>query len=240
MARRLVCFRTMEAPALRFLSRGQQLTRLQSRVAQHMYAEVDSEQKEFVARPPITANTDVPAFVQDVLARVARGQERMTDIQLMFQMFYCRHVDNFQIFLEELARDISSAHEALLDAVKVKNAEKYTPEERRVHRLRRLSFLSLRELTELFASSIQFKLFVDDAAFRTVEVLYDLRNLITHNYGIADQFFVDRNPSFGLREGQPFTFTLEFIQQSFNSLIQLSGDIQRRAQERFNLWRTAA
>lgn len=230
----------MEFPAIRFLSRGQQLARIQGRVVQHMMTDLDAEQAEFSARPPVSVDTDMPAFVSDIQARVARGQERVSDIQLMFQMFFCRHVDNFQIFIEELARDISTVQPAVIDHVKIKNPEKLPLDQRRAKRLRRLSFLSIRELSDLFESAIQFELFSSAQVSGAIEQLYDLRNLITHNYGFGDLLFVSRNPTFGPREGEQFEFATEFIGESFQTLIQLSGDIQTRAQTRFKLWHTAA
>jgi hypothetical protein len=204
-----------------------------------MFLEIETEQAEFIARPPITANIDGPAFIDDVLARVARGQQRMSDVQLMFQMFYCRHVDNFQIFLEELSRDIALAHPKLPEGIKVKKAERLGPEELRLTRMRRLSFLSPCELAALFVSTVEFEVFPAEQELRNVERLYDLRNLVTHNYGVADHLFVSRNPASGLNEGQQFTFTVEFIREAFHALLQISADIQKRAQARFNLWRTA-
>lgn len=107
-------------------------------------------------------------------------------------------------------------------------------------RLDRISRLSLREFGELLVSTIAFPLFASSLDAATVERLFDIRNLITHNYGIAETMFLSRHPDFGLAEGEQLRFEPHDIQSSFQRLIEASGDIQKRAQARFKLWQSGA
>jgi len=224
-----------QLPAIPFLERGQQLMRLQARVAQQMLADIESEQARFDQHLPITQLTDVKAFQRDVIANVTSGRERLADQQLMFQLFFCRHVDNFQIFLEELVRDIASVESTILEHVKLRKADTYTPEERRERRLQQISRMNLREFRELLVQSIDFAIFTSADTAGVVGRFFDIRNLITHNNGIIDFMFAQRYP--GHRQvGEVFELDRPFIERAFTALIDASTDVQMRAQQRFRLW----
>ncbi|HYI10942.1 MAG TPA: hypothetical protein VEK57_17935 [Thermoanaerobaculia bacterium] len=230
----------MNFPAFRFFDRGQQLMRLQGYVTAQLRIETENEHVKFQSHPLITNKQEVPAYVEMVKAYLDKGCDREADIQLMFQMFFCRHADNFQIFLEEMVRDIAETQPELLEGVKIKGADKLDPAQRRAKRLDRVSRLSLRELGELLSSTIGFNLFTSTADAAIVERLFDIRNLITHNYGIADTMFLSRHPDFGLAEGEQLQFEPEDIGSAFQRLNEASGDIQKRAQARFGLWSSGA
>ncbi len=228
----------MELPVLRFLERGKQLMRVQERIVKQMIGVVETEESAF-RRPP-TDPAEVAAFIERVHAGLANSSDRFADIQLMFQLFYCRHVDNFQMFLEEVVRDIASVEPKVLDGVKVKKSEKYTVDELRELRLDRIGFLGLGELCDLLGATLAFNLFASGQEAEGLILIFNIRNLVIHKNGIADDFFVRRNPTAMLSIGDQFQFTPGFIQQSFETLNQASGNILNRAQERFNLWRGAA
>ena len=227
-------------PAIRFLHRGQQLMRLQGRIAQQMLADIETEQKRFERFRPISETLDVSAFQQEVITNVGKGRERLEDVQLMFQLFYCRQVDNFQIFLEELVRDMTVAEPSILEHVKIKRAEKYTPDERREHRLRQVSRMSLREFRDLLNTSIAFPLVTSTEGAAQLDRLFHVRNLIIHNYGVVDFVFAQQHPEFKLTVGESLEIDRDFIEQSFKHLIGASSDIQLRAQQKFGLWHTGA
>src|SRR5437764_8347336 len=85
-------------PALRFLYRGEQLQRLQQHVITNMTAEIERERSEFLALE-VTDSASAMKVAAKAMATVAGGTERVSDVQLMLQLFFCRHVDNFQTFL---------------------------------------------------------------------------------------------------------------------------------------------
>ena len=214
--------------------------RLQSYVTAQLRIVIDDEHAKFQSYPMISSKDDVPGFVEMVKTYLQKGSDRQADIQLMFQMFFCRHADNFQIFLEEMVRDIAETHPELLEGVKIKSADKLDATQRRSKRLDRISRLSLRELGDLLSSTITFTLFRSPADAAIVERLFDIRNLITHNYEFAHAMFFSGHPDFGLAEGEQLQFGPEDIQAAFQRLIEASGDIQKRAQTRFKLWRSGA
>jgi hypothetical protein len=105
--------RLPDTPALRFVNRGDQLTRLQQYVTANMVAEIERERASFNA----LAVTDSPTALKAAamaMETVAKGNERVSDVVLMLQLFFCRHADNFQIFLEDTLRAIYTSQPGLL------------------------------------------------------------------------------------------------------------------------------
>lgn len=185
----------------------------------------------------ISADTNMKQFVRDTMTRMKKSQARFEDIDLMFQLFFCRYVDNFQIFVEELVGDAVRRDPRLVDGVKLRKADENLTADRQLdRRINKLSFMSLSELVDTLASLMNFQLFATPEFAARVTYLYDVRNLITHNYGIVDRRFLERHPNCGIDLGTTFTLSLEFIQSAFDDLIKASGDIQNRACKRFGLF----
>jgi hypothetical protein len=86
------------SPAVRMLERGAHVMRLQNRVTSQMLRDTQSEHAE-VRATEISAATDMKAFVRKTMDRLKKSKARFADIDLMFQIFFCRHYDNFEIFL---------------------------------------------------------------------------------------------------------------------------------------------
>src|SRR6478609_6236466 len=100
-------------PALRFLYRGEQLQRLQQYVIASMLTHVERERDEFHALE-LTDSASAMKIAAKAMSTVASANERISDVQLMLQLFFCRHVDNFQTFLEETLRAIYTTQPSLL------------------------------------------------------------------------------------------------------------------------------
>src|SRR5258708_38511336 len=88
------------SPAMRLLERSEQVMRVQGRVLKQMFADTEHEQRE-VKGIVISSDTNPKGFVRDTMARIAKSKARFADIDLMLHIFFCRHYDNFEIFLEE-------------------------------------------------------------------------------------------------------------------------------------------
>ncbi|MGH7929182.1 MAG: hypothetical protein ACREQV_15450 [Candidatus Binatia bacterium] len=132
------------SPAMRFLNRGNELARLQRRVITQMMSDTQAEH-EAVKGTTVSAGTDVKQFARDTMARLEKSKERVAEIELMFQIFFCRHIDNFHIFIEELIRDAARRDPALLKNIKLRKADAALPADDQLeNRIEKLSRLSLR------------------------------------------------------------------------------------------------
>lgn len=224
------------SPAIRFLDRGQHLMRLQGRVLKPIMKATEAEHED-VKATVISPNTDMKEFVRATMARMKNSQERWEDIDLMFQLFFCRYVDNFQIFLEELIGDAVRHNPELVEGIKLRKADDSLPADKKLERrIRKLAFMSLTELTDILREQMNFRLFPTPVDASRVAYLYDIRNLITHNYGVVDEHFLERHPDIGVTAGNTFPLSPEFIHKAFDSLTDASGYIQSLAQTRFGLF----
>jgi hypothetical protein len=210
--------------------------RLQGRVITPIFAETTSEY-ETIKDIVISADTDVKQFVRDTMSRMTKSKERWEDIDLMFQLFFSRYIDNFQIFVEELVRDAVRLNPSLVDGLKLSKTDEDLPDSEKLERrLEMLAFMGFKKFTATLTKLMGFEVFSDPALAERVAYLYDVRNLITHNYGVVHRHFLKRYPSSSVNLGETFPLRPEFIKQAFEDLSAASADIQRRAQERFGLF----
>ena len=223
------------SPAIRFIDRGDHLMRLQGRVVKPMLAEMTSEHEK-IKNTAISAQTNAKQFVRETMDRMKKSRERWEDVDLMFHLFFCRFVDNFQIFLEELIADVARHNPQLVEGIRLRKAdETLAPDQKLEKRLRKLSFMSLSELEETLADLMDFALFETPDSAARVAHLYDVRNLVIHNYGVVDRHFLTRYPDCTVAPGTTLRLSDDFIHQSFDELIKASGSIQMRTTEKFGL-----
>jgi hypothetical protein len=230
-----------QSPAMRFLTRSQQLTRLQSHILSKMQGDVETERKTLPAE--IQTTKDVDLLVAALRPALERSGERWADIPLMLQLFHARHVDNFQSFLEELLRLILRTQPNRLkrdDAVPTADVLSHSTMEgvlqtsidQKVHGW---GYKSIRDLAKAVVEFTGFKLFPNERDALLVERLYDDRNLFTHNYGIVNQRYLRKHPDCKTLEGQPLAFDLPEIKAAWEYLIKASADIETRATATFRL-----
>jgi hypothetical protein len=225
-----------DSPAMRCLDRGTQLMRLQARIIEPMMADMSAEQEE-IKGTVISADTNMKQFVRDTMARLTKSHARWEDIDLMFQLFFCRYIDNFQIFIDEVIGDAVRRDPRLVEGVKLRKAYENLPaDEQLERRVRKMSFMGLAELVEVLGTLMDFQLFATPELAVRVTYLYDVRNLITHNYGLVDGHFLQKHPSCGVDLGATFPLRPEFVKSAFEDLIKASADIQGRACKRFGLF----
>jgi len=221
------------SPAMRLLERMDQLMRLQKRVIDGMMRDTESEHQE-VRDVVISRDTDPKKFVRETMARLEKGQARFADIELMFQTFFCRHYDNFEIFLEELIGDVARRDPILVQGIKIPKAfDALPPDEKLEKRLDKIARLPLGALNATIAEEIGFRLFDDDKVRDQMTYLSDVRNLLTHRYGIADSHFLDRHPTPGLSVGAKLGITMEFIRDALAQMTSTAASIQARAEQHF-------
>ena len=232
-----------DTPALRFLKRGKQLGSLAQRALAQVRAEVETDESTWDGQAPKSPE-DVRSFVEVVTEGLGRSRERLSDVELMVQLFYARHVDNFQIFLEELLEAILVTQPGLLkrgDPVPLEEVFRYADMDsfRRAmtdRRIRALAYKSIEDLVQIVKTEMAFDLFPQASTKETVVQLFDRRNLLTHNYGIVNRWFLTRYPHSGLEVGQPFPYDPASIQPEIQTLASASTDIERRAKHKFKLF----
>jgi len=70
---------------------------------------------------------NISPFKKELMLRINASSQRFHDIQTTFQIFFCRHVDDFQTFLEHILRDIAQFEPSILDSVPIKKSARELP-----------------------------------------------------------------------------------------------------------------
>jgi hypothetical protein len=231
-----------DTPAVRFFDRGQHLMRLQDRVLRDILAEIEKEHAEFQAHQ-VTDGPSAMKAAAMAMSVVASGSDRLSDVQLMLQLFFCRHVDNFQIFLESILQAIYVAQPGLLkrsDPVPLTQVLRYSTMPEFVtalidERVFKLGYKGFGELSEIVKKDFCFELVTDKRAAESVDLAFDVRNLVTHNYGVVNKIFLSKHPDVGLTLGQIYPVSPQRIADDVKLLIQTTADIEKRATAKFKL-----
>jgi hypothetical protein len=215
------------------LDRGRNVLRLGERLLGQMMKDTQVEQAE-VQATKIAAGMEIKKFVRDTMARIEKSNARFSDIDLMLQIFFCRHYDNFEIFLEELLGDIVRSEPALLDGVKLRKADDGLPAaEKLERRIEKVARLPLSQLAETARDEMSFEIFTDQKVEQRLIYLSDVRNLLTHRHGIVDRHFAERHRESGLDVGKSLVVGMEFTRDAVGDMTRAAVDIQARAESRF-------
>ena len=174
------------------------------------------------------------------LSRIAEGADALLCFRTLrqrhfwetSQLFVARLVDTFQTFLEEFLREVFVAQPGLL-----KRADPVSMEEVLSHktlqsftetaierRILKLAYKSFRDLRNEIQKDLTFQLVVNGRDAARLERLFDVRNLITHNYGIINKFFLSRHPGGNLVLGEPYPMALEEMGHWYELLFSTSLD----------------
>lgn len=183
-----------------------------------------------------------------MLAGIGSSNDRWADVDLTLQLFYCRHVDNFQIFLEELLRAILGRQPGLLkrgEPVPMSEILSHTTIEsfiaasidRHIHRL---AYKSIHDFSDTVKQQTGFEFFPSARLASDVDRIFALRNLITHNYGIVNQLFLSKYPDPKLVLGEPYPYTPEQIKAAWDTLMAAATDIESRARRKFKVFAVGA
>jgi hypothetical protein len=103
-------------------------------------------------------------------------------------------------------------------------------------RIRSLAYKSIEDLLQILKKEFNFDLFPQSAARASIVQMFDRRNLITHNYGLVNRWFLSKYPESSLQIGQEFPYTPEGIVSDLRILAQASVDIEKRAKQKFRLF----
>lgn len=207
-----------------------------------MVAEGERERGEFSALT-VTDSPSAMTAAGTAMSVVASGIERVSDIRLMLQLFFCRHVDNFQIFLEEMLRAIYLKQPGLLKRSEPIAVEKVLVHETmdafvddlRENRILKIAYKSVSVLASIVKEDMKFELFPDRRTAQDVALAFDVRNLVTHNYGIMNKIFLSKHADSDLALNEPYPVLPERIADAVRVLIAAARDIETRANRKFKL-----
>jgi hypothetical protein len=217
------------------LDRGSQVMRLGDRVIKQMLKDTQAEQTEVLATK-VSAGTDMKRFVRETMSRLEKSNARFQDIDLMLQIFFCRHYDNFEIFLEELIGDIVRLKPYLLDNIKLRKADDtLAPSEKLERRLEKVARLPLLQLAATAREEMSFDLFIDHTVEKRMAYFSDVRNLLTHRHGIVDRHFSEKHCKAGPEVGSTFAVSMEFTRDAVGDMTKAAADTQARAVAYFGL-----
>jgi hypothetical protein len=98
-----------------------------------------------------------------------------------------------------------------------------------------LTHQNLDALAVYFRKNLDLVLFTEDAATANASLCVDIRNIITHNRGIVNRFFVQRNPQFADSLGKRVVVDEKDSQEMLGSLGHCARQLDLRAVMKFGL-----
>jgi hypothetical protein len=98
-----------------------------------------------------------------------------------------------------------------------------------------LTHQSLDVLVEYFKKNLDLVLFTKDARLANAKLCVDIRNVITHNRGIVNRFFIQRNPRFADDLGKRVVLSEEERQEMLSTLGYCARQLDVRAVKKFSL-----
>ena len=98
-----------------------------------------------------------------------------------------------------------------------------------------LTYRSLDDLADHFKRDLDLLLFTKDAQSANARLCVDIRNLITHNRGIVNRFFIQRNPRFANDLGKRVVFGEQNREEMLGDLGYCARQLDLRAIKKFGL-----
>jgi len=159
------------------------------------------------------------------------------------EMIFCRGVNSFLTYLADLMTLIYEKYPKKLSSNKQTTyrfciehhlagdlisalAEKTVME---------LTHQSLDVLVEYFKKNLDLVLFTKDARLANAKLCVDIRNVITHNRGIVNRFFIQRNPRFADDLGKRVVLSEEERREMLSTLGYCARQLDVRAIKKFGL-----
>ena len=98
-----------------------------------------------------------------------------------------------------------------------------------------LTHQNLDALAGYFKKNLDLVLFKEDAQSANAALCVDIRNIITHNRGIVNRFFIQRNPRFADDLGKRVVLEKEFSREMLGTLGYCARQLDIRAIKKFGL-----
>jgi hypothetical protein len=164
--------------------------------------------------------------------------------QYLGEMTFCRGVNSFQTYLAELLTMIFEARpETLKSQKKVTRefcVEHYTANDvisaLAEQTVNELAYQGLNDLAEFFNDSLHLPLFTNTEDLEMTALRVDIRNIITHNRGVVNTFFVKRHPEFAHALGHAISFNDDNeVGEMLGTLLFFARNLDSRAVAKFGL-----
>jgi hypothetical protein len=98
-----------------------------------------------------------------------------------------------------------------------------------------LTHQNLDALAKYFKKNLDLALFTKDAHAASASLCVDIRNIITHNRGIVNRFFIHRNPQFAADLGKRVVVSEKDSQEMLGTLGYCARQLDLRAVKKFGL-----
>jgi len=171
-------------------------------------------------------------------------QEMDEHTQFLGQMMFCRGVDSFLVYLTDLLTLIFTSEPNIL-----KSNEKVSMEFVVDHlragdlisaivekKVTELSYQGMEDLYRFFDERLKLPLCMKPDDFKRVGLLNDIRNIITHNRGIVNQIFKQKQPDHPAELGSQIVFKDHSeVGELIGSLVYLARYLDARAAAKFKL-----
>jgi hypothetical protein len=159
------------------------------------------------------------------------------------EMVFCRDVNSFLTYLADLMTLIYEKYPKKLPSNKQATyrfciehhlAGDLIPAlaERTV---RDLTYQNLDDLAEHFEKELDISLFTKDSYSANARLCVDIRNIMTHNRGVVDRFFIQRNPRFAEDLGKRAVLTEKESRDMLGTLGYCARQVDLRAINKFGL-----
>lgn len=162
---------------------------------------------------------------------------------LLTEMLFCRGVNSFLTYLADLVTLVYEKYPKMLQSDKQTTyrfciehhiagdlisalAEKTVME---------LTHQSLDVLAKYFEKKLDLVLFMKKADLATAALCVDMRNVITHNRGIVNRFFIQRNPQFADDLGKRVVLDEHEKREMLGTLGYCARQLDLRAIKKFRL-----
>ena len=164
--------------------------------------------------------------------------------QFLGQMLFCRGVDSFLVYLSDLLTLIFTAEPNIL-----KSNEKVSIEFVVDHlragdlisaivekKVTELSYQGMEDLYRFFDEKLKLPLCTNPDDFKRVALFNDIRNIITHNRGILNPIFKQKQPDHPAKLGAQIVFKDHSeVGELTGSLVYLARHLDARAATKFKL-----
>ena len=190
-------------------------------------------------------NDDVSLLINvfgSILDKAREDQMLADNIGLLANLFYCRIVDTFLVFLSDFLTQLFRVKpEMLRSNEKVDLAfilEHQTMDtllgsliERKVTTM---AFEGMRTVSRYFDQRLNLPLFSTEEELETAILAVEIRNLFTHNRGIVNRLFRERVPRFKCEIDDTINIVTKGLYGSHASLfMKTAAELSTKASEKF-------
>ncbi|MGO9096220.1 MAG: hypothetical protein ACLQGV_13475 [Bryobacteraceae bacterium] len=185
-----------------------------------------------------------PSSAQRAVETAGPVHEMNIHTQYFCQMTFCRGVDSFLVYISDLLSTIFRTRPEIL-----KSKETVTLDFLIEHlaaedlilalvekKVNALAYLGMKDVAEFFQKKLALPLFTDSADLVKATIYVDIRNLITHNRGVVNRLFKQRQPAVPAELGTSIEFESDSqAGEMLGFLVHCARDLDTRAASKFSL-----